>query len=138
MRYPVIMTSTRALPIFSVLLFLLSLGAKAGQLWPHLTPPPLVAAISAGPLGGNETFQQLIDHSNPGLGTFSQRYWWNATYWAGPGSPVLIFTPGETQADVYTGYITNRTIMGLYAQEIGAAMLLFERRKPVSLSGNLR
>jgi hypothetical protein len=42
----------------------------------------------AGPNGGRATFQQLIDHSNPSLGTFPQRYWWNTTYWKGPGSPV--------------------------------------------------
>lgn len=119
-----------SIPILRVLLVLLTLLSRtvnAGPLWPHLTPPPIMAAMSANSKAGNETFEQLIDHKNPGLGTFSQRYWWDTTYWAGPGSPVLIFTPGETQADYYTGYLTNRTIMGLYAQEIGAAMILFER-----------
>lgn len=38
---------------------------------------------------GNTTFQQLIDHKNPSLGTFAQRVWWNATYWGGPGNPVF-------------------------------------------------
>ncbi|EKG10851.1 hypothetical protein MPH_12065, partial [Macrophomina phaseolina MS6] len=36
---------------------------------------------------GSTTFEQLIDHSNPSLGTFSQRYWWSDEFWAGPGSP---------------------------------------------------
>lgn len=126
------MISTGSPSILRVLLLVLpflSQRVNAGPLWPNLTPPPLVAAITANSKGGNETFEQLIDHKNPSLGTFSQRYWWDSTYWAGPGSPVLIFTPGETQADFYTGYLTNRTIMGLYAQEIGAAMILFERRR---------
>lgn len=37
---------------------------------------------------GAATFDQPIDHSNPSLGTFKQRYWYNTTYWKGPGSPV--------------------------------------------------
>lgn len=37
---------------------------------------------------GAATFEQPIDHSNPSLGTFKQRYWYNTTYWKGPGSPV--------------------------------------------------
>ena len=35
-------------------------------------------------------FQQLIDHDEPHLGTFGQRYWFNAQYWAGSGAPVSI------------------------------------------------
>ncbi|KAM7186467.1 serine carboxypeptidase S28 [Rhypophila sp. PSN 637] len=122
------MISMGSVSILRVLVLAFLFQADASPLWPNLTPPPLVAAVSAGSKGGNETFEQLIDHKNPELGTFSQRYWWDSTYWAGPGSPVLIFTPGETQADFYTGYLTNRTIMGLYAQEMGAAMVLFEHR----------
>lgn len=37
---------------------------------------------------GAATFDQLIDHNNPSLGTFKQRYWYNTTYYKGPGSPV--------------------------------------------------
>ena len=40
------------------------------------------------PINGSSTFQQLLDHGNPALGTFSQRFWWNDEFWAGPGSPV--------------------------------------------------
>jgi hypothetical protein len=35
-------------------------------------------------------FEQLIDHTNPDLGTFEQRYWYNAQFWEGPGSPVCM------------------------------------------------
>jgi hypothetical protein len=38
-------------------------------------------------VSGNSTFTQLIDHENPAVGTFSQTYWYNTTYWT-PGSPV--------------------------------------------------
>lgn len=41
---------------------------------------------------GAATFDQPIDHNNPSLGTFKQRYWYNTTYWKGPGSPVSIFS----------------------------------------------
>jgi hypothetical protein len=91
--------------------FSLSLAAGAGLLLAELAganilrgnqmvPPTLKASPSA--LGkrstGEATFQQLIDHSNPSLGTFSQRYWWSDEFYAGPGSPVVFFTPGEIAA----------------------------------------
>ena len=41
-----------------------------------------------------------------------------------------MFTPGEVAAERYTGYLTNRTILGLYAQEVGGAIILFERWSP--------
>lgn len=40
---------------------------------------------------------------------------------------MVLFTPGEEAADLYTGYLTNRTLTGLYAQEIGGAVVLIER-----------
>jgi hypothetical protein len=137
--------------VLSVLISLFSWQTQA-QLWPPLVPPPIFAAVSAGPLGGNTTFQQLIDHKDPSLGTFAQRFWWNTTYWAGPGSPVgrlksqsqrgiprrltnscdkvLLITPGEVAADGYSGFLTNHSLMGLYAQEIGGAIILLERTSP--------
>lgn len=69
-------------------------------LFPPRPAPPVPATDSvkyltrlgsSGTLFGNTTFEQYIDHLNPGLGTFSQRYWWNAEYWKGPGSPVCPF-----------------------------------------------
>lgn len=53
---------------------------------PKPVPPPSTAASTA--TSGQSTFQQLIDHKNPSLGTFSQRYWWNSGWWEGAGSPV--------------------------------------------------
>lgn len=77
---------------------------------------------------GNATFEQYIDHSNPGLGKFSQLYFWSTEFWGGPGSPVILFTPGEVNASGYTGYMTNRTTTGVVAQEIGAAVIIIEHR----------
>lgn len=73
-------------------------------------------------------FQQLIDHNNPSLGKFTQRYWWNADHYAGPGSPIVLNAPGENNADGYGGYTTNRTLPGLFAQSNGGAAVLLEHR----------
>lgn len=89
-------------------------------------PPPLAAPADA--INGSFTFQQYIDHDNPELGTFSQTIWWNDQYWAGPGSPVVLFTPGEIAAAPYIGYLTNRTITGAYAQAIKGAVVMMEHR----------
>ena len=37
----------------------------------------------------NATFEQLIDHENPSLGTFSQFYYYSTEFYKGPGSPVV-------------------------------------------------
>lgn len=50
---------------------------------PEMPLPPEKAAISE-----VHTFQQLIDHENPELGTFPQRYWFNDEWWEGKGAPV--------------------------------------------------
>lgn len=77
---------------------------------------------------GNGTFDQLLDHSDPSKGTFQQRYWWDASNWKGPGSPVFLFNPGETAADDFLGYLSNGTIPGLYAQLFEGAAILIERQ----------
>lgn len=73
-------------------------------------------------------FQQLIDHNNPSLGTFTQRYWWNADNYGGPGWPIVLNAPGEENADNYTWYATNQTLPGLFAQSTGGAAIVLEHR----------
>jgi hypothetical protein len=75
----------------------------------------------------NGTFDQLLDHRDPGKGTFEQRYWWDASHWQGPGSPVFLFNVGETAADQFTGYLEEGTISGKYAEEFGGAVIVIER-----------
>lgn len=58
---------------------------------------------------GNSTFSQLVDHSNPGLGTFSQLYYYDYRHWKGPGSPVVFFTPGEINITGYDTYLSVQT-----------------------------
>lgn len=41
---------------------------------------------------------------------------------------VIIFTPGEMDADPYWRYITEETITGVYAKEVGGAVILMERK----------
>lgn len=66
--------------------FLLHTSAVNAAIPPKPVPPPSSAEIAD--FTGQSTFQQLIDHKNPHLGTFSQRYWWNSEWWSGEGSPV--------------------------------------------------
>ncbi|OAA33206.1 Peptidase S28 [Moelleriella libera RCEF 2490] len=74
------------------------------------------------------TFQQLIDHKNPSLGTFTQRYWYNDEFYKGPGSPIVLNAPGEFAADNYLGYTKNVTLQGVFAQTNGGAVILLEHR----------
>lgn len=83
------------------------------------------------PLGGPcpieaFTFDQLIDHDNPSLGSFKQRYWTNAEFYAGPGAPIVLSGPGEAAASVW--YTTNQTLDGTFAQELKGAVIVLEHR----------
>jgi hypothetical protein len=72
-------------------------------------------------------FDQLIDHTNPSLGTFKQRFWF--TYeWYEDGGPIILFTPGEANAQPYTGYLTNETINGQIAQQQSGSTIVLEHR----------
>lgn len=65
------------------------------------------------------------------------QYWWNATTWSGPGSPVVFFNPGEVAAAPYVGYLRNTTLTGYLAQEIKGAVILLERIFPVPVPPSL-
>jgi len=72
-------------------------------------------------------FNQPIDHSNPSLGTFQQRFWMNWEFYE-EGGPIIIFTPGEANAEPYTGYLTNLTVNGQIAQQQKGATIVIEHR----------
>ncbi|KAG7097309.1 hypothetical protein E1B28_004671 [Marasmius oreades] len=72
-------------------------------------------------------FDQLIDHNNPSLGTFKQRFWHTYEFYE-PGGPIVFMTPGEVNAEGYTGYLSNSTINGLIAQQEKGAVVLLEHR----------
>ncbi|KAI9734925.1 MAG: hypothetical protein M1834_002005 [Cirrosporium novae-zelandiae] len=78
---------------------------------------------------GQGRFKQLIDHDNPSLGTFSQRYRWNRQHWAGPGSPIILSSTQEEPNDYGRNFmfLSNGLAM-LYAKKIGGAILALEHR----------
>lgn len=80
--------------------------------------------------GKLEYFDQLIDHSNPSLGTFKQRYWWNTDHYGGPHSPISMDAPVEG-AFAAEGNITSMTsaiLPGLLAEDNNAAFIRMEHR----------
>ncbi|KAG1728260.1 serine carboxypeptidase S28-domain-containing protein [Suillus paluster] len=72
-------------------------------------------------------FEQLIDHNDPGLGTFQQRYWMDWEFYE-PGGPIILMTPGESNAVGFQAYLTNVTIIGLIAQQQKGAAVVVEHR----------
>lgn len=75
------------------------------------------------------TFDQLLDHSHPELGTFKQRYWYGTEFWKGPGSPIILTTPGEQSAEGFNKtYTTTQRLTGLFAKELGGAVMMLEHR----------
>ncbi|EGX90114.1 serine peptidase, putative [Cordyceps militaris CM01] len=73
-------------------------------------------------------FDQLIDHSRPELGTFKQRYYYSTKYYKGPGSPVSLDAPSEAALPPEYVDLTNRTMIGFIAQNLGGAALALEHR----------
>ncbi|KAI9444475.1 peptidase S28 [Lactarius indigo] len=79
------------------------------------------------PLNTTYYFNQYIDHNDPTMGTFKQRYWVSWEFYE-PGGPMIFFTPGEANAQGYTGYLTNRTINGQIAKQQNGATIVIEHR----------
>ncbi|KAG6850910.1 hypothetical protein H0H93_006736 [Arthromyces matolae] len=96
-------------------------------------------------------FDQLIDHNNKSLGTFKQRYWHTYEFYE-PGmelhcwrkgisltsfgkamrtvnrlGPVLSLATQKAMTG-YDGYLTNKTINGLIAQQQNASTIVLEHR----------
>ncbi|KAJ8081304.1 hypothetical protein PM082_007139 [Marasmius tenuissimus] len=72
-------------------------------------------------------FDQLIDHDDPSLGTFKQRYWHTAEFYE-PGGPIIVYSPGEGNAEGHTSRLTNSSITGHMAQLFNGATVLLEHR----------
>ncbi|KAI0797048.1 serine carboxypeptidase S28-domain-containing protein [Abortiporus biennis] len=79
------------------------------------------------PFPTSHVFNQLIDHNNPQLGTFSQRYWYSNQYYQ-PGGPIVLFTPGESPADGYVSYLYNTTLPGAIASQTHGLNIVLEHR----------
>ena len=99
----------RFITMFSVLKIVVPIAALFSTTYGNptnlLRPPPLAVDLITPQLSVNDTvpatgsafFEQLLDHDHPELGTFSQKYWYNSQYWAGPGSPVRFRTVAAIQ-----------------------------------------
>ncbi|KAF9806909.1 hypothetical protein IEO21_08476 [Rhodonia placenta] len=59
--------------------------------------------------------------------TFSQRYWTTWEFYE-PGGPIVLNTPGETDADGLEIFLTNQTIVGQIAQQQNGATVMLEHR----------
>ena len=71
------------------------------------------------------TFQQVIDHTNPGA-TFSQRYWQNSSFAQDARTaPVILHICGE--ADCTDGYFLNDSALD-WAKALGAHVVYLEHR----------
>jgi hypothetical protein len=55
------------------------------------------------------------------------RYWATWEFYQ-PGGCVVLMTPGEVNADGYSGYLTNVTINGQIAQQQHCATVVVEHR----------
>ncbi|XWW94244.1 hypothetical protein V2A60_002187 [Cordyceps javanica] len=73
-------------------------------------------------------FDQLIDHSRPELGTFKQRYYYSTKYYNGPGSPVSLDAPPESRLPIEYVRLTNASMVGFIAQNLGGAAVALEHR----------
>lgn len=83
-------------------------------------------------------FDQLLDHGDPALGTFPQRYFWSSEYWGGPGYPVVLMTPGEDELGPYCGYLSYRSLAAQIAAAVKGAIILIERESPLFRLPSLR
>jgi hypothetical protein len=102
-------------------------GMQIGPIDPSIEA--LQADIGTNGTNGWGTFDQLIDHSNPSLGTFKQRYWYGTEFWKGPGSPIFLVDPGEQAADGFNKtYTTTQRLAGLFAKTMGGAVIVLEHR----------
>ncbi|USW56419.1 Putative peptidase S28, alpha/Beta hydrolase [Septoria linicola] len=91
-------------------------------------PLGLASSQKSIPFHGRGDFAQLIHHTDPGLGLFSQAYLWNSSFWR-PGAPIVVFLPGESPIDGYL--IFNRpdvSTVGVIAENLGAATIILEHR----------
>ncbi|KAJ4010984.1 hypothetical protein NW752_007477 [Fusarium irregulare] len=74
-------------------------------------------------------FHQLIDHDNPSLGTFEQRYWYSLNYANGSSPPVVLIAPLDAEAEQVKFWLHDDYVIGgMIAKRIGAVMLMLENR----------
>ncbi|KAG8992999.1 hypothetical protein FRB90_000820 [Tulasnella sp. 427] len=74
-------------------------------------------------------FDQLIDHNNPSLGTFKQRYFFSDQFWTGQGAPIVFSTPGEASAEGFQIELVDASSLQRAAMiTLGGAGVILEHR----------
>ncbi len=134
MRIPLTSSAHRsgaAAAVAAVLLLAMPAAARMHrpgmEIGPLETATRLVAANQT--TNGWGSFDQLIDHCDPALGTFKQRYWYGTEYWKGPGSPIVLVNPGEQSATGFNEtYTTDKRLPGRFAHQVGGAVIVLEHR----------
>ncbi|KDQ08574.1 hypothetical protein BOTBODRAFT_59285 [Botryobasidium botryosum FD-172 SS1] len=124
----------------AALFFLLSVAA-GGARRPHLNvaryPAMPPSSSSDSPVKDGETlppydkiytFDQFIDHNNPSLGTFKQRYCFSYEYYEKDGPIILSTREKLSLVNGYSGYVTNLTMNGVVAQTNKGAAVMIEHR----------
>ncbi|EAA29065.1 hypothetical protein GE21DRAFT_9703 [Neurospora crassa] len=107
--------------------FFKTLGMEIGPIDDHIESLNKRAEVEG--TSGYGTFDQLIDHNTPELGTFKQRFWYGFQYWKGPGSPIILVNPGEQAADGFNkSYLSDQRLAGWMAKDMGAAVVIMEHR----------
>ncbi|KAG8942757.1 hypothetical protein FRC04_003527 [Tulasnella sp. 424] len=92
-------------------------------------PPPTTTSATEDQVTTPHYFDQLIDHNNPSLGTFKQRYWFSDEYWTRQGAPIVLSNPGEQSADGFEYDLINPvTLQGALMMSLGAAGVVLEHR----------
>jgi hypothetical protein len=85
-KTPTVTLATLVCSIFTDVAFAMSRNQARSS---HLLAAPPEEMTSDSSTIYNATFEQLIDHDNPSLGTFSQFYYYSYEFWNGTGSPVV-------------------------------------------------
>ncbi|KAL4735421.1 serine carboxypeptidase S28-domain-containing protein [Aspergillus similis] len=69
-----------------------------------------------------------IDHDNPAIGTFRNRYWVNDAYYV-PGGPVMLYDVGEADGERSSAHLTSKvSFFPPLLQEFGAIGIVWEHR----------
>ncbi|KAL6238503.1 hypothetical protein BDW75DRAFT_227934 [Aspergillus navahoensis] len=72
--------------------------------------------------------QLPIDHDNPAVGTFQNRYWVNDTFYE-PGGPVFLYDVGEADGKPSAAHLTSSvSFFPPLLQEFGAIGIVWEHR----------
>ncbi|KAL4744838.1 hypothetical protein BDW72DRAFT_208706 [Aspergillus terricola var. indicus] len=77
---------------------------------------------------GANALQLPIDHDNPAIGAFRNRYWVNDAYYV-PGGPVILYDVGEANGEPSAAHLTsNVSFLPPVLQEFGAIGIVWEHR----------